>query len=315
MPTHAEQILDEEQWTRIVVFFDGQNVLRTAGEVFGFDRNKLWNYDPRKLVEATVASMETQLRALNAPHPRIAIEEIRFYTGVPTYERDRYVRSYWDRVFNRFRNDGIVVVTRDLRYYKQGPPREKGIDLRIGLDIGRIAATRRCDGILLFSQDTDLAEAIQEARDLQARYTGQGRIYYFCAFPRNADPATHHGISRMHWIPLYAEEFEAAAYAEPPKVDIFKLIESLERRHRKKALHDFDLIGQGKRVTGCFRGCHRIDEKKAALILEARADLLIMNVHPECAELFGKFKDIDVSVVAQSGHKGLLEVEVRPLAP
>jgi hypothetical protein len=141
-------------------------------------------------------------------------------------------------------------------------------------------------------------------------------MYYFCAFPRSADPMTHHGVKEMHWMPLYAEAFEAAAYAEPPKVDIEALIASLERRHRKKSLRDFDLLTEGRRVTGYFRGCYRLNDDTAVLIIEAeKAYLFIMNVHPENAELLAKFKDMHVAVVGVGGNKGRLEVDVRPVDP
>lgn len=310
MAGYTEVPLNEEKPFRMVVFFDGQNVLHTANDVFGLGR-KPWNYDPRKLAEATREPIESYLQGRATP-ARVVVDQIRFYTGVPTYDRDLYGRSLWDRLFNRFRNDGIVVTERDLRYYTQGPPREKGIDLRIGLDLVRIATGGTCDAVVLFSQDTDLREAVIEAR-ARLRYAGRA-MFYFCAFPRSADPATHHGIADMQWIPLYPEAFEAAAYVEPPKVDIDALIGSLERRHRKRALRDFDLMNEGKRVTGCLRGCHKVTDDTAVLIVEAtKSYLFVMNVHPEGAELYGKYKDMDVAVIGKGGHKGRLELEVRPL--
>lgn len=317
-PTEANLVegnLDEERHTRVVAFFDGQNVLRTSNEVFGFDLYRPWDYDPRKLVGATVGAMEAHLRAVHAPSPRVTMQQIRFYTGVPTFEKDIYARSYWERLFNLFRDNGIVVTSRDLRYYRQGPPREKGIDLRIGLDIVRLATGGLCDAILLFSQDTDLFEAIAEAKALRARHAGAlDPMYYFCAFPRNADPETHHGVGGTKWIPLDETDFEPARYPAAPRVNVPALIKSLERRHRKQALHDFDLVGQGRRVTGTFLGCHRVDDETAVLIIEAaKAYLFIMNVRPECPEMYNRFQGIGVTVLATGGHTGRLEVDVRPV--
>jgi hypothetical protein len=312
----TERSLDEEKRMRIVAFFDGQNVLRTSNEVFGLGRGVQWNYDPRKLVEATRDQMEARLGAVGAPCPHVVVQQIRFYTGVPTFERDLYGRSYWERLFTRFRNDHIVVVSRNLRYYTQGPPREKGIDLRIGLDIVRIATSGMCDGILLFSQDSDLYEAVEEAKALLARSGPQRPMYYFCAFPRSADPMTNHGVKGMHWIPLYGEDFEKTLYELPPKVDIEALIGSLERRYRKKALRDFDLHKQGKFVSGCFRGCHRVNDDDAVLIIEGeKSYLFIMNVPGECEDMLGKFTDLNVNVAWRGGHPGRLDVEVRLLNP
>lgn len=43
---------------------------------------------------------------------------------------------------------------------------EKGIDLRIGLDVVRLARNGDLDVAVVFSQDPDLAEVAHEVRDI-----------------------------------------------------------------------------------------------------------------------------------------------------
>lgn len=73
-----------------------------------------------------------------------------FYTGVPTAARDPDWRAYWNNRLLAMRRTGIMVVSRDLKYHAievLGPdgaidtvevPREKGIDIRLALDIVRM---------------------------------------------------------------------------------------------------------------------------------------------------------------------------------
>lgn len=307
-----ELALLESPPLRMIAFFDGQNVLKTANDVFGYTpKLHHWPFNPRKLVEAAQAKIDTHLRKISGS--KSAIEGIRFYTGVPDYEHDAYARQRWENTFSRFRNDGLHVEFRELRYYKANtPPREKGIDLRIGLDIVRLATTGACDIIALFSQDTDLYEAVAEAKWLLARYS-QRRLHYFCAFPRSADPDSYHGVNGMTWIPLFAEEFEQSRYAEPPKVNIEGVLKAMERQSRKKLMRDFDLPNQGKRAVGRFKGCYLANDQVAVLILEATADLLVMNVRPEYAANFGRFMDARVAVAYQNGSKDCLGVTVTPI--
>lgn len=88
--------------------------------------------------------------------------------------------------------------------------------MRIALDLVRAVASNKCDAVLLFSQDTDLREAVVEAKDLLRE---AGRFaHFFCAFPASRDPATKHGISGMNWISLTQADFARAEYRQPPRI-------------------------------------------------------------------------------------------------
>ena len=86
--------------------------------------------------------------------------------------------GYWTRRLTAMRRTGIVVTSRALRYrvervrlpdgsvHEIPVEREKGIDLRLGLDIVRMARNSELDVAIVFSQDQDLAEVAREVRDI-----------------------------------------------------------------------------------------------------------------------------------------------------
>lgn len=105
---------------------------------------------------------------------------------------------------------GIRVITRPLRYrnkivrlpdgtqpsFLTGD--EKGIDVRIALDIIAGARNRLYDVAIVFSQDQDLAEVATEIRTIAAE---QGRwIKITCAFPDSPTVRNRRGINSTDWI-------------------------------------------------------------------------------------------------------------------
>ena len=146
---------------RAVSFIDGQNLYRHAKDAFGHHHP---NYDPRKLADA-----------LCAEHGW-ANDGVRFYTGVPSADRSPMWHGYWTRRLTAMRRAGIAVTSRPLRYrvetvrladgsvHEIPVEREKGVDLRLGLDVVRMARNGGLDVAILFSQDQDLAEVAEPRR-------------------------------------------------------------------------------------------------------------------------------------------------------
>lgn len=91
---------------------------------------------------------------------------------------------------------GVRVTTRKLRYSDESitmpngsvqtvrVPREKGIDLRLALDALSLARRGEFDAALLFTQDGDLAELVQELVSL--RQETQRWLVVDSAFPLGA---------------------------------------------------------------------------------------------------------------------------------
>jgi hypothetical protein len=77
---------------------------------------------------------------------------------------------------------------------------EKGIDVRLALDIVRLALDDKYDVALIFSQDQDLSEVANELKSisiLQNRW-----ISAFSAFPASTSSTNGRGINRTTWIKI-----------------------------------------------------------------------------------------------------------------
>jgi len=84
---------------------------------------------------------------------------------------------------------------------------EKGIDVRIALDVIRLAHHREYDVALLFSQDQDLSEVAEEIRAISRE---QDRwIKIACAFPLSPTTRNRRGIDRTDWIKVDRATYDA----------------------------------------------------------------------------------------------------------
>jgi hypothetical protein len=122
-----------------ISFFDGQNLFRSAKRAFGCIYP---NYDPQKLAQQVCSNQGWQL------------VETRFYTGFPNPSEDPFWNHFWRAKFAQMKRDRISVFARDLRYQNESVilpngqehlvrvSKEKGIDVRIALDIIRLAHQR-----------------------------------------------------------------------------------------------------------------------------------------------------------------------------
>ena len=192
-------------------FFDGQNVVHGARRAF--DRFEP-EFNPLRLSTALCDRAGWLLAG------------VRFYTGVPSERDDPAWRAFWTTQLGGMRNCGVHTFSRPVAYRSAtvvcpvcGPRRvrvgaEKGIDVRIALDIVRLALDEVFDVALVFSQDQDLTEAIEDVRrvaDLQNRW-----IKVACAFPDQTGRGR--GIERTDWIRIDRTTWEACLdpNARPP---------------------------------------------------------------------------------------------------
>ena len=182
---------------RAVSFFDGQNLYRHAKDAFGHHHP---NFDPRKLGDAVCADRGWHNYG------------VRFYTGVPSADRAPMWHGYWTRRLTAMRRAGILVVSRPLRYrverirlpngsiHEVPVEREKGIDLRLGLDIVRMARNAELDVAIVFSQDQDLVEVAREVREISR--SADRWLKMVSAFPTGPRATSTRGIDRTDWFPM-----------------------------------------------------------------------------------------------------------------
>jgi uncharacterized LabA/DUF88 family protein len=187
----------EPQTKRTIAFFDGQNLFHAAREAFGCTYP---NYDPIALARAVCAARGWVL------------SQARFYTGVPDSTDNPFWSHFWAGKLLTMSRQGIEVYSRSLRYRNRRvalPDRsehtylaadEKGIDIRIALDVLRLAHRQHYDVALIFSQDQDFSEVAEEIRVIareQRRW-----IKIACAFPLSPTSRNRRGIEKTDWLPI-----------------------------------------------------------------------------------------------------------------
>lgn len=201
MPTSADP---PTTLKNAIAFIDGQNLFRHAKEAFGHYHP---NYNPVALHKAVCAA--------NGWRPTI----VRFYTGVPDMKRDPEWAGYWNNRVLAMKRAGIVVTTRQLKYREKTGfnangdaetlivAQEKGIDIRIALDVVSLSLRKQFDVGVIYSQDQDLNEIVEEVKNislLQNRH-----IKLACAFPTGPSASYDRGIDKIDWFGMDQSFYDA----------------------------------------------------------------------------------------------------------
>lgn len=151
---------------RVCAFVDGLNLFNWLKRCFGYDYP---NYDIARLIQ-TIVALE----------PNRELVSGYFYVGIPTALDDPKRNAWWTRKLAAIGRSGVHVESRHLKrrelkihlegivYFDATVPRlvEKGIDLKLGLDLVRLARNRAYDAAIIFSQDGDLIEAVEEVHKI-----------------------------------------------------------------------------------------------------------------------------------------------------
>ena len=171
---------------RAAVFVDGQNLYYSAKAAFGY---KVPNYDIRKLAQAICNRQDWHL------------ETVKFYTGYPNVEESPKLHRFWQSRLRVMQRDGVKVFSRVLRNGK-----EKGVDVRIALDVTRTVYANECDVVVIVSRDQDFSEVADEVKDIARR---EGReITIASAYPRGTDKSVR-GINRTDWLPMDKQLYDS----------------------------------------------------------------------------------------------------------
>lgn len=189
---------------RAVAFIDGQNLYHSARDAFGYS----WpNYDPLELARAVCRSQGWEPIG------------VRFYTGIPDPGRDPVWHHFWEAKFAQMKRRGVWIFSRPLKYREKTvdipgggsitvPFRiEKGVDVRLALEVVRACREGTCDVPLIFSQDQDFSEVAEEIRAIARE---QGRwIRIASAFPVSPTYASKRGIDKTDWIRIDRKTYDA----------------------------------------------------------------------------------------------------------
>ncbi len=188
---------------RAVAFFDGQNLYRCAKAAFGYT---FPNYDPVKLARYVCCKKGWDL------------ELVKFYTGVPKATEDQPWNTFWtNKLATLGRQPNVTIFKRDLaqRLKEISTPTgmqripvhvEKGIDVRIAIDMITMARSDLYDAILVFSQDQDLSEAAKEIKVIASEK--RKFIHIASSYPENTNFAYSRGINSTEWIKFSKTEYD-----------------------------------------------------------------------------------------------------------
>jgi uncharacterized LabA/DUF88 family protein len=188
---------------RALVYFDGQNPFHGAREAFGYTYP---NYDPMRLARQVCVQRDWSLH------------EVHFYTGIPDATDDPFWNHFWMAKLAHMGRQGIRVFSRPLRYRNQVVRRpdgsaqailvrqEKGVDIRIALDIVRAVRVNECDVALVFSQDQDLSEVADEIRTIAREQDRWMKIA--SAFPDSPALRNHRGVNKTDWVRIDRQTYD-----------------------------------------------------------------------------------------------------------
>lgn len=192
-------MLEEPQHKTAIAFIDGQNLFRSAQDAFDIEYP---DFDPTLLSLAVCRKVGWNLHG------------IKFYTGVPPANRDPFWHGFWSRKLAQMGKQGVKVFSRPLQYRRREIEFghggsidaefavEKGIDVRIAIDVIRCCLKKECDVALVFSQDQDLSEIADEIRGIASE---RGHwIKMASAFPVSPKraPSGCRGINKTDWIEI-----------------------------------------------------------------------------------------------------------------
>ena len=187
----------EPQIKRAFAFFDGQNLFHAARHAFG---HRHPNFDPPCLAAEICKARGWRL------------DRVHFHTGVPKRKDRPEWHDFWMRKLAATGRRGVAVRWRPLQMRSERVTlasgesiqvrvaQEKGIDVRIAVDVVRFAIEGCYDVGLIFSQDQDLGEV---AADIRAIAASQNRwIKLASAYPEPPPGSRGRGIDRTDWIPF-----------------------------------------------------------------------------------------------------------------
>lgn len=189
---------------RVCTFIDAQNLYVAAKDSFKY---QLPNFDPIKLSQIVADQM-----------PNRELQKVHLYTGMHSRDENPFWHDFWRNKLRSIENNPMVqIFTKQLRYrdikvkddagreFSVRRAEEKGIDLRIGLDLVRLAVNGAYDVAIIFSQDSDLEEAVNEVHAIRQYFDRW--IFMESAFPENPNRSSR-GIHNTQWRIVTQEMYD-----------------------------------------------------------------------------------------------------------
>jgi len=155
---------------RLAILIDYQNIHLTGREKYApiGVPPKACLIHPLKFAEQVLTVRAGRQR--DQAQQTAILEKIQVYRGLPSnshqsklYAAAQAQRAEW------MRDPRVTVWYRPLRYppnWPSEPAREKGVDVKVAIDLVRLAESGLADTVVLASHDTDLEPALEMAGDI-----------------------------------------------------------------------------------------------------------------------------------------------------
>lgn len=193
------------------MFVDGQNFYHSVRERFHYQHP---NYDIQKIAYLCVSKIPDV-----SSIKQVDLEYVRFYTGIHENSKNVRLHSFWTKKLAVIGSrPNTKVFSRALRYTMKElvvdgnrtnvfVAREKGIDVRIAIDMLNGALYNQYDVAVLVSLDNDFIEVFKEI-DERVQVTTNRSIMLACAYP--VVTGREHGISaNCRWLKISKEEYDS----------------------------------------------------------------------------------------------------------
>lgn len=179
---------------RTLVLFDGQNLYHGArdawaptphvsGSIYGYP-----SYDVEKLAAKLVGRV-----------PGRKVEQVRFYTGVPSPHRgpdEKFWHGFWGNKLRYLGARGVYVYRGRVNRGGQ----EKGVDVSLAIDLIQLTYEQKYEAAIIVSQDWDFGPAVKLAKTIAK---SQKRFLYFeSAFVVGGNATYGRGVPGTFWVPI-----------------------------------------------------------------------------------------------------------------
>ena len=174
-----------------ILFFDGQHLYRSAKDAWRPSpavgpSNYSWpSYDVEKLANTLVSR-----------DPQRVIKQIRFYTGVPDLNVDQFWHKFWTNKLRYLKSRGIETYKGRINSSGQ----EKGVDVRIAIDLVQLTYEQKYEVAMIISQDWDFGPAVRLAKEI-AKDQGRQLTFESC-FPVGSGTTYKRGVPGTIWIQI-----------------------------------------------------------------------------------------------------------------
>ena len=161
--------------SKAIVFIDGSNFYFWLKDLEAQidDKHSLLEFDFRKFAEWLAANDKNEL------------VEVRYYIGALKRQRnnEKSEKMYADqqKLLGKLQQQKIPVVLGQLIQHPDKTFHEKGVDVRLAVEMIRLAREKMYDVAYLVSSDTDLVAAVEEVRSFgkKVQYIGTARSQSF----------------------------------------------------------------------------------------------------------------------------------------